>query len=46
MKQNQVILAPEVIKDENIYSQVWLPFGDDKETDITRLIKQNRIRES
>jgi hypothetical protein len=45
MKQNQVVLAPEIIKDENIYSDVWLD-SDDWEEDISRLIEQNRIRSS
>jgi len=31
------------IRDENVYEDTWLPFGDDKETDVLRLIQQNRI---
>lgn len=34
----------EDLLDENVYEDVWLPFGDDKETDINRLIEQHRIR--
>lgn len=45
MKHNQTILSPEIIKDENIYSLVWLD-TDDPEEDIARLIEQDRIRKS
>ncbi|HQA08169.1 MAG TPA: hypothetical protein PLM20_06270 [Syntrophomonadaceae bacterium] len=37
-------LNREDVMDENIYEEVWLPFGDDKETDIQRLVEQHRIR--
>jgi len=28
---------------EDVYEEVWLPFGDEKEADITHLIQQNRL---
>jgi hypothetical protein len=28
---------------ENMYDNTWLPFGDEKENDIIRLLQQNRI---
>lgn len=37
-------LDREDILDEYVYEDVWLPFGDDKETDIHRLVEQHRIR--
>lgn len=36
-------IREEDLLDENVFEEVWLPFGDDKETDINRLIDQNRI---
>lgn len=38
-------LEREDLLDENVYEEVWLPFGDDKETDIHRLVEQHRIRQ-
>jgi hypothetical protein len=37
-------LDREDVLDEDVYDDVWLPLGDDKETDILRLLKQHRIR--
>ncbi|HOQ08716.1 MAG TPA: hypothetical protein PLG09_01175 [Syntrophomonadaceae bacterium] len=37
-------LDREDVLDEDVYDDVWLPLGDDKETDIHRLLKQHRIR--
>lgn len=37
-------LDREEVLDEDVYDDVWLPLGDDKETDIHRLLKQHRIR--
>lgn len=34
----------EANDNENIYENVWLPVGDDKESDIFSLLQQNRIR--
>lgn len=31
------------IDDEDIYEDVWLPIGDDKEADIYSLIQQQRL---
>jgi len=28
---------------EDIYGEVWLPVGDEKEADITHLLQQNRL---
>lgn len=28
---------------EDAYEDVWLPVGDEKEADVTRLIQQNRL---
>ena len=30
--------------DEIVFEEMWLPYGDDKETDIHRLVKQHRLR--
>lgn len=30
--------------DLDVYEEVWLPFGDDKEADLFNLLKQGRIR--
>jgi hypothetical protein len=35
--------ADEFDLDEDIYGEVWLPIGDDKEADISSLIRQHRI---
>jgi len=37
-------LDREDVLDEDVYEDVWLPFGDDKETDINRLMEQHRLR--
>jgi hypothetical protein len=37
-------LYMEDLMDENVYEDVWLPLGDDKETDVLRLLEQTRIR--
>lgn len=37
-------LREDDLLDENVFEEVWLPFGDDKETDIHRLVEQHRIR--
>jgi len=29
--------------EEDIYEEVWLPIGDDKEADISSLVRQHRI---
>ncbi len=33
----------EDVMDENVYADVWLVTGDDKFTDVTHLILQNRL---
>jgi hypothetical protein len=37
-------LHREDVLDENVFEEMWLPYGDDKETDIHRLVEQHRIR--
>ncbi|MFY9119657.1 MAG: hypothetical protein ACOXZ6_07810 [Syntrophomonadaceae bacterium] len=37
-------LQREDVLDENVFEEMWLPYGDDKETDIHRLLEQHRIR--
>lgn len=44
MDYKQVRLNSEAIMDEDVYHDVWLPLGDDKLTDVARLIEQHRIR--
>ncbi len=39
----QIPLRTEDIMDENVYEDVWLPWGDNPETDIFRLMEQNRL---
>ncbi|HQA49096.1 MAG: hypothetical protein ACOX6F_00550 [Syntrophomonadaceae bacterium] len=37
-------LYGEDLLDEIVFEEMWLPYGDDKETDIHRLVKQHRLR--
>ena len=39
----QMPLRAEDLQDENVFEEVWLPAGDDPETDIFRLLGQNRL---
>ncbi|MGI6421908.1 MAG: hypothetical protein ACOX0N_06865 [Syntrophomonadaceae bacterium] len=39
----QIPLRAEDLLDENVYDEVWLPWGDDPESDIYRLMEQNRL---
>jgi hypothetical protein len=39
----QIPLRAEDLLDENVYDEVWLPRGDDPESDIYRLMEQNRL---
>ncbi|NLO20516.1 MAG: hypothetical protein GX119_00745 [Syntrophomonadaceae bacterium] len=39
----QIPLRAEDLLDENAYEEVWLPWGDSPETDIYRLLEQNRL---
>ncbi len=39
----QMPLRAEDILDENVYEDVWLPSGDNPQTDIFRLMEQNRL---
>lgn len=32
-----------IYSSEDMYEDAWLPVGDEKETDITRLLQQNRL---
>lgn len=32
------------VTDADVYEEVWLPLGDDKETDLFHLLEQGRIR--
>lgn len=36
-------LRAEDLLDENVYEEVWLPSGDNPETDIFRLMEQYRL---
>ncbi|CFX63961.1 Uncharacterized [Syntrophomonas zehnderi OL-4] len=38
------VLKLEVIQDQSVFEDVWLPIGDDKEADVAHLIAQGRIR--
>lgn len=40
---NQVVLQPEVILDQTVFENVWLPVGDDKDTDVAHLLSQGGI---
>ncbi len=44
-KQNrvQIPLREEDLLDENVYEEVWLPWGDNPEKDVYRLLEQNRL---
>ncbi|QGT99150.1 hypothetical protein SYNTR_0557 [Candidatus Syntrophocurvum alkaliphilum] len=42
-QHHKAILDYEDVLDLNVYQNVWLPFGDNKETDVYRLIRQERI---
>lgn len=39
----QIPLRAEDLLDENVYDEVWLLWGDDPESDIYRLMEQNRL---
>ncbi|KUG03576.1 hypothetical protein ASZ90_019009 [hydrocarbon metagenome] len=39
----QMPLRAEDLLDENVFEDVWLPSGDDPETDIFHLLEQNRL---
>jgi hypothetical protein len=34
----------EDLEPEDAYEELWLPTGDDKESDVQNLLRQNRIR--
>ena len=40
----KIPLKSDDIRDENVYEEVWLPVGDDKETDILSLLEQHRVK--
>lgn len=42
-RKRATILSKEDIWGENIYEEVWLPFGDERENDIQSLLQQVRI---
>jgi len=44
MSKKHLKLTYEDIADNNVFEDVWLPLGDDKENDIMHLIQQNRIK--
>lgn len=43
-KKVNIPLRYDAAADVDIYEEVWLPFGDDKEVDLFSLLKQGRIR--
>jgi len=36
-------LSYDDVMDENVYENVWLFIGDDKVTDVSHLLQQNRL---
>ncbi|MEN6327829.1 MAG: hypothetical protein ABFD18_16690 [Syntrophomonas sp.] len=43
VKRPATILSKEDIWGENVFEEVWLPFGDERENDIQSLLQQGRI---
>ena len=43
VKRRATMLSQEDIGGENVYEEVWLPFGDERENDIQSLLQQGRI---
>ncbi|MEN6348102.1 MAG: hypothetical protein ABFD08_01695 [Syntrophomonas sp.] len=43
-QRTRTALEKEDVYGENVYEEVWLPLGDEKENDIMNLIQQKRIR--
>ncbi|MDD3022438.1 MAG: hypothetical protein PHE26_00850 [Syntrophomonadaceae bacterium] len=41
--KRETTLNKEDIWGENVYEEVWLPFGDERENDIQSLLQQGRI---
>lgn len=37
-------LRADLILDQSVFENVWLPVGDDKDADVAHLIAQGRIR--
>lgn len=42
---HSVPLDVEDVLDQAVYENVWMSVGDNKETDVARLIRQGRIRD-
>ncbi|HNX28478.1 MAG TPA: hypothetical protein PKN87_03590 [Syntrophomonadaceae bacterium] len=40
----KIPLKHEDIMDADVYEEVWLPLGDDMETDLIHLLEQGRIK--
>lgn len=43
-KKVNIPLNYEAVADADVYEDVWLPLGDDKEVDLFHLLEQGRIR--
>lgn len=41
----EVLLNSDDILDEDVYEKVWMAFGDQKDLDMARLIRQGRIHD-
>lgn len=38
-----ILLSGEELRDKDVYQNVWLPVGDNKNLDVEKLIAQGRI---